>query len=119
MSNPCSMPLQSYEGMSAILDASARALKQPRLMRTISQPSTPPPRPSQPSPIILQELLRLTKRAHRQHDYLATCRRPYLDPSRVFSLHGGAPYYRPRVSPPEVLGYWFPPYGKGPVGNDT
>jgi spermidine/putrescine transport system substrate-binding protein len=30
-----------------------------------------------------------------------------------------APYYMPKGTPVEVVGYWFPPDGKGPVGNDT
>jgi spermidine/putrescine-binding protein len=28
-------------------------------------------------------------------------------------------YYLPKGVSPKVLGYWFPPDGKGPVGNDT
>jgi spermidine/putrescine-binding protein len=30
-----------------------------------------------------------------------------------------APQYMPKGVPVEVVGYWFPPDGKGPVGNDT
>lgn len=30
-----------------------------------------------------------------------------------------APYYLPKGVSPEVIGYWFPADGKGPVGNDT
>jgi spermidine/putrescine transport system substrate-binding protein len=29
-----------------------------------------------------------------------------------------APYYMPKGVPVEVVGYWFPADGKGPVGND-
>jgi spermidine/putrescine transport system substrate-binding protein len=30
-----------------------------------------------------------------------------------------APYYLPKGTGAEVLGFWFPPDGKGPIGNDT
>jgi len=30
-----------------------------------------------------------------------------------------APYYLPKGVSPDVLGYWFPTDGKGPVANDT
>ena len=30
-----------------------------------------------------------------------------------------APQYMPKGVPVDVVGYWFPPDGRGPVGNDT
>jgi len=67
----------------------------------------------------LQNLLQLTNAHIDNNDYSNV-------PSGQIWIHhawsgdiAGAPYYLPKGVSPKVLGYWFPPDGKGPVGNDT
>jgi spermidine/putrescine transport system substrate-binding protein len=120
MSNPWAMPWQAkYKGKVAILDDYREGISLGLMkngMFNLNSTSAAQITKSQQS---LQNLLQLTNAHIDNNDY------SNLPSGQIWIHHAwsgdiaGAPYYLPKGVSPKVLGYWFPPDGKGPVGNDT
>jgi spermidine/putrescine transport system substrate-binding protein len=120
MSNPWAMPWQGkYKGKVAILDDYREGISLGLMKNGMFNLNTTNAAQITKSQQSLQDLLQLTNAHIDNNDYSNV-------PSGQIWIHhawsgdiAGAPYYLPKGVSPKVLGYWFPPDGKGPVGNDT
>ena len=119
MANPWAMPWQGkYSGKVAILDDAREGISLGLMKNGIFDLHTTDPTQVAAAGKALQDLARLTNVHIDNNDYTEI-------PSGQTWIHhawsgdiAAAPAYRPKGVPVEVVGYWFPPDGKGPVGND-
>jgi spermidine/putrescine transport system substrate-binding protein len=120
MSNPWAMPWQGkYKGKVAILDDSREGISLGLMKNGIFDLNTTSPSQIAAAGKTLEDLAHLTNVHIDNNDYTEV-------PSGQIWIHhawsgdmAAAPQYMPKGVPVEVVGYWFPPDGKGPVGNDT
>jgi spermidine/putrescine transport system substrate-binding protein len=120
MKNPWSMPWQAkYKGKVAILDDYREGISLALMkngifnLNTVSKSQIDLARQS------LQDLSSLVNVHIDNNDYTEV-------PNAQTWIHhawsgdmAAAPAYMPKGTPVEVVGYWFPRDGRGPVGNDT
>ena len=119
MANPWAMPWQSkYKGKVAILDDYREGISLGLMKNGIFNLNTTSPSQIQASGQALQNLAALTNVQINNNDYTQ------IPSGQVWIHHAwsgdiaAALSYMPKGVPVEVVGYWFPPDGKGPVGND-
>jgi spermidine/putrescine transport system substrate-binding protein len=120
MKNPWAMPWQGkYKGKVAILDDSREGISLGLMKNGIFDLNTTNPSQIAAAGKTLEDLAHLTNVHIDNNDYTEV-------PSGQTWIHhawsgdmAAAPQYMPKGVPVEVVGYWFPPDGKGPVGNDT
>jgi spermidine/putrescine transport system substrate-binding protein len=113
------MPWQSkYRGRVAILDDYREGISLGLMKNGIFNLNTTNAAQIQASGQQLQNLASLTNVQINNNDYTQV-------PSGQIWIHhawsgdiAAAPSYMPKGVPVDVVGYWFPPDGKGPVGND-
>ena len=119
MANAWAMPWQAkYKGKVAILDDSRESISLGLMKNGVFNLNTTNPAQITASGQTLQELAHLTNVHIDNNDYTEV-------PSGQIWIHHAwsgdiatAPSYMPKGVSPEVVGYWFPTDGKGPVGND-
>jgi spermidine/putrescine transport system substrate-binding protein len=119
MANPWAMPWQAkYKGKVAILDDAREGISLGLMKNGIFDLNTTDPAQIAAAGKALQDLAHLTNMHVDNNDYTEI-------PSGQTWIHhawsgdiAAAPAYMPKGVPVEVVGYWFPPDGKGPVGND-
>jgi spermidine/putrescine transport system substrate-binding protein len=119
MKNPWAMPWQAkYKGKVAILDDSRESISLGLMKNGIFNLNTTSQAQIAAAAKSLEDLAHLTNVHIDNNDYTEI-------PSGQIWIHhawsgdiAAAPYYLPKGVSPDVLGYWFPPDGKGPVGND-
>jgi spermidine/putrescine transport system substrate-binding protein len=119
MANAWAMPWQSkYKGKVAILDDYREGISLGLMKNGIFNLNTTNAAQIQASGQQLQNLASLTNVQINNNDYTQV-------PSGQIWIHhawsgdiAAAPSYMPKGVPVDVVGYWFPPDGKGPVGND-
>ena len=119
MANAWAMPWQAkYQGKVAILDDSRESISLGLMKNGVFNLNTTNPAQITASGQTLQELAHLTNVHIDNNDYTEV-------PSGQIWIHHAwsgdiatAPSYMPKGVSPEVVGYWFPTDGKGPVGND-
>lgn len=120
MANPWAMPWQAkYKGKVAILDDYREAVSLGLMKNGIYDLNTTEQAQITKAHQALQELAHLTNVHIDNNDYTEV-------PSGQIWIHhawsgdmAAAASYMPKGVPVDVVGYWFPPDGKGPVGNDT
>jgi spermidine/putrescine transport system substrate-binding protein len=120
MANPWAMPWQAkYKGKVAILDDYRESISLGLMKNGIFDLNTTSASQIAKAQQSLQDLSRLVNVHIDNNDYSNV-------PSGQIWIHhawsgdmAGAPGYLPKGVSPDVLGYWFPTDGKGPVGNDT
>ncbi len=120
MANPWAMPWQAkYKGKVAILDDYRESISLGLMKDGIFNLNTTDPAQITQSQKALQDLSQLVNVHIDNNDYSNV-------PSGQIWIHhawsgdmAAAPAYMPKGVSPDVIGYWFPPDGKGPVGNDT
>jgi spermidine/putrescine transport system substrate-binding protein len=120
MKNPWAMPWQAkYKDKVAILDDSRESISLGLMKNGIFNLNTTNPSQIAAAGKTLEDLAHLTNVHIDNNDYTEI-------PSGQIWIHhawsgdmAAAPGYMPKGVPVEVVGYWFPPDGKGPVGNDT
>ena len=120
MKNAWAMPWQSkYRGKVAVLDDYRETLALGLMKNGIFDLNTTESKQINQSLASLQNLARLTNVHIDNNDYSNV-------PSGQIWIHhawsgdiAAAAAYMPKGVPVDVVGYWFPPSGKGPVGNDT
>jgi spermidine/putrescine transport system substrate-binding protein len=120
MKNPWAMPWQAkYKGKVAILDDYREGISLGLMKNGIFNLNTTDRGQISLSRRSLQQLSALVNVRIDNNDYTEV-------PSGSTWIHhawsgdmAAAPYYMPKGTPVDVVGYWFPPDGKGPVGNDT
>jgi spermidine/putrescine transport system substrate-binding protein len=120
MRNPWAMPWQSkYRGKVAILDDYREGISLGLMKNGLFNLNTTDPRQIALSRRSLEELSRLVGVRIDNNDYTEV-------PAGNTWIHhawsgdmAAAPSYMPKGVPVEVVGYWFPTNGKGPVANDT
>ena len=120
MSNPWAMPWQSkYKGKVAILDDYREGISLGLMKNGIFDLNTTSTSQIQRSASSLRQLAQLTNVHIDNNDYSNV-------PSGQIWIHhawsgdiSAAAGYMPKGVSVDVVGYWFPPDGKGPVGNDT
>ena len=108
-----------YKGKVAILDDYREAISLGLMKTGSTDLNTTDPRLIQTSQLALQDLARLTNMHIDNNDYTEV-------PSGQIWIHhawsgdmAAAAQYMPKGVPVDVVGYWFPPNGIGPVANDT
>jgi spermidine/putrescine transport system substrate-binding protein len=119
MSNPWAMPWQSkYHGKVAILDDYRESIALAMMKAGIYNLNTTNPANLATAKAELENLNSLVHVHIDNNDYTNV-------PSGQIWIHhswsgdiASAAQYMPKGVPVEVIGYWFPPDGKGPVGND-
>ena len=119
MANPWAMPWQSkYKGKVAILDDYREGISLGLMKNGIFNLNTTSPSQIAASSTALQNLASLTNVQINNNDYTQI-------PSGQIWIHhawsgdiAAAESYMPKGVPVDVVGYWFPTDGKGPVGND-
>jgi spermidine/putrescine transport system substrate-binding protein len=119
MANPWSMLWQpKYKGKVAILDDYREGISLGLMKNGIYNLNTTSPTQIDNSGQALQNLSSLTNMQINNNDYTQI-------PSGQTWIHhawsgdiAAAESYMPKGVPVDVVGYWFPPDGKGPVGND-
>ncbi len=119
MANPWAMPWQSkYKGKVAVLDDARESISLGLMKNGIYDLNTTNSAQIAAAGMQLQDLAHLTNMHIDNNDYTEI-------PSGQIWIHHAwsgdiatAQYYLPKGTPVEVVGYWFPPDGKGPVGND-
>ena len=119
MANPWAMPWQGkYKGKVAILDDSREGISLGLMKNGIFDLNTTDPNQIAASAKTLQDLAKLTNMHIDNNDYTDI-------PKGSTWIHhawsgdiAAAQYYMPKGTSVDVVGYWFPPDGKGPVGND-
>jgi spermidine/putrescine transport system substrate-binding protein len=119
MANPWAMPWQSkYKGKVAVLDDARESISLGLMKNGIYDLNTTSSAQIAAAGQQLQDLAHLTNMHIDNNDYTEI-------PSGQIWIHHAwsgdiatAPSYMPKGTPVEVVGYWFPPDGKGPVGND-
>jgi spermidine/putrescine transport system substrate-binding protein len=120
MKNPWAMPWQGkYKGKVAILDDSRESISLGLMKNGIFDLNTTSPSQIAAAGKALEDLAHLTNVHIDNNDYTEV-------PSGQIWIHhawsgdmAAAQQYMPKGVPVDVVGYWFPPDGKGPVGNDT
>jgi spermidine/putrescine transport system substrate-binding protein len=120
MANPWAMPWQAkYKDKVAILDDARESISLGLMKNGIFDLNTTDPNQIAAAGQSLQELAHLTNVHIDNNDYTEV-------PSGQIWIHHAwsgdiatAPSYMPKGVNVDVVGYWFPPDGKGPVGNDT
>ena len=119
MANPWAMPWQGkYKGKVAILDDYRESVSLGLMKNGIFNLNTSNPQQIQAAGQELQNLASLTNVQINNNDYTQ------IPSGQVWIHHAwsgdmaAAPSYMPKGVPVDVVGYWFPPDGKGPVGND-
>ena len=120
MANPWAMPWQAkYKDKVAILDDARESISLGLMKNGIFDLNTTDPNQIAAAGQSLQELAHLTNVHIDNNDYTEV-------PSGQIWIHHAwsgdiatAPSYMPKGVNVNVVGYWFPPDGKGPVGNDT
>jgi spermidine/putrescine transport system substrate-binding protein len=120
MANPWAMPWQpKYKGKVAILDDYREGISLGLMKNGIFDLNTTSAAQIKRSQQTLQQLSQMVNVHIDNNDY------SNLPSGQIWIHHAwsgdiaGAPSYLPKGVSPRVLGYWFPPDGKGPVGNDT
>jgi spermidine/putrescine transport system substrate-binding protein len=108
-----------YGGKVAILDDYRESISLGLLKNGITNLNTTDPAQIAKSQQSLQELAKLTNMHIDNNDYTEI-------PSGQIWIHhawsgdiASAASYMPKGVPVDVVGYWFPQDGRGPVGNDT
>ena len=120
MANPWAMPWQSkYKGKVAILDDYRESISLGLMKNGIFNLNTTDYRQIDLARHALEELSSLVNVRIDNNDYTEV-------PTGETWIHhawsgdmAAAPYYMPKGVPVEVVGYWFPTDGRGPVANDT
>jgi spermidine/putrescine transport system substrate-binding protein len=120
MTNAWAMPWQAkYKGKVAILDDSRESISLGLMKNGIFNLNTTNPSQIAAAGKALEQLAHLTNVHIDNNDYTEI-------PSGQIWIHHAwsgdiatAASYMPKGVPVEVVGYWFPANGKGPVGNDT
>jgi spermidine/putrescine transport system substrate-binding protein len=120
MTNAWAMPWQAkYKGKVAILDDYREGISLGLMKNGIYDLNTTSASQITASQKSLQALSQLVNLHIDNNDYSNI-------PSGQMWIHhawsgdiAAAPAYLPKGVSPKVLGYWFPPDGRGPVGNDT
>jgi spermidine/putrescine transport system substrate-binding protein len=120
MRNPWAMPWQSkYKGKVAILDDYREGISLGLMKNGLFNLNTTDPRQIALSRRSLEELSSLVGVRIDNNDYTEV-------PAGNTWIHhswsgdmAAAPSYMPKGVPVEVVGYWFPTDGRGPVANDT
>jgi spermidine/putrescine transport system substrate-binding protein len=120
MANPWAMPWQAkYKDKVAILDDARESISLGLMKNGIFDLNTTDPNQIAAAGQSLENLAHLTNVHIDNNDYTEI-------PSGQIWIHHAwsgdiatAPSYMPKGVPVDVVGYWFPPDGKGPVGNDT
>ena len=120
MANPWAMPWQAkYKDKVAILDDARESISLGLMKNGIFDLNTTDPNQIAAAGQALQNLAHLTNVHVDNNDYTEI-------PSGQIWIHHAwsgdiatAPSYMPKGVNVDVVGYWFPPDGKGPVGNDT
>jgi spermidine/putrescine transport system substrate-binding protein len=120
MANPWSMPWQSkYKGRVAILDDYRESISLGLMKNGIFNLNTTDYRQVNLARKSLEELSSLVDVRIDNNDYTEI---PTGDTWIHHAWSGdmaSAPSYMPKGVNVDVVGYWFPPDGKGPVANDT
>ena len=120
MRNPWAMPWQSkYRGKVAILDDYRESLSLGLMKNGIYNLNTTDRGQITMSRRSLEQLSSLVNVRIDNNDYTEV---PNADTWIHHAWSGdmaAAAYYMPKGVPVDVVGYWFPPDGKGPVANDT
>jgi spermidine/putrescine transport system substrate-binding protein len=119
MKNAWAMPWQAkYKGKVAILDDSREGISLGLMKNGIFNLNTTNPAQIAAAGKSLQDLAHLTNVHIDNNDYTEI-------PSGQIWIHHAwsgdiatAPAYMPKGVSPDVVGYWFPTDGRGPVGND-
>jgi spermidine/putrescine transport system substrate-binding protein len=119
MANPWAMPWQAkYKGKVAILDDYRESISLGLMKNGIFNLNTTSTSQIAAAAKSLQQLSSMTGVHIDNNDYTEV-------PSGQIWIHhawsgdmAAAPAYLPKGVSPDVLGYWFPQDGKGPVGND-
>ena len=120
MANPWAMPWNSkYKGKVAILDDTREGIALGMLKNGITDLNTTDPAQLQTATNSLQQLDRLVNLHIDNNDYTSI-------PTGQTWIHeawsgdmAAAQNYMPKGTKVEVVGYWFPTSGQGPVANDT
>jgi spermidine/putrescine transport system substrate-binding protein len=120
MANPWAMPWQAkYKDRVAILDDTRESISLGLMKNGIFDLNTTDPNQIATAGKSLQELAALTNVHIDNNDYTEV-------PSGQIWIHhawsgdmAAAASYMPKGVNVDVVGYWFPPDGKGPVANDT
>jgi spermidine/putrescine transport system substrate-binding protein len=120
MRNPWAMLWQpKYKGKVAILDDYREAISLGLMKNGIYNLNTTDPRQIALSRRSLEQLTSLVNVRIDNNDYTEV-------PTAQTWIHhawsgdmAAAAYYMPKGTPVDVVGYWFPRDGKGPVANDT
>jgi spermidine/putrescine transport system substrate-binding protein len=120
MANPWAMPWQAkYKNRVAILDDARESISLGLMKNGIFDLNTTNPNQITTAGQSLQELARLTNMHVDNNDYTEI-------PSGQIWIHHAwsgdmatAESYLPKGVNVDVVGYWFPPDGRGPVANDT
>jgi spermidine/putrescine transport system substrate-binding protein len=120
MANPWAMPWQAkYKGRVAILDDYRESISLGLMKNGIYNLNTTDFNQIALSRETLEELSSLVNVRIDNNDYTEV---PDADTWIHHAWSGdmaAAEYYMPKGVPVDVVGYWFPTDGKGPVGNDT
>src|SRR5215472_4011589 len=119
MANPWAMPWQGkYKGRVAILDDSREGISLGLMKNGVYNLNTTNPGQIAAAGKALQNLAHLTNMKIDNNDYTEV-------PGGQIWIHHAwsgdiatAAYYMPKGVPVDVVGYWFPTDGRGPVGND-
>jgi len=120
MANPWAMPWQAkYKNRVAILDDARESISLGLMKNGNFNLNTTNPNQINAAGKSLQDLAHLTNVHIDNNDYT-------LIPSGQIWIHhawsgdiAAAQYYMPKGVNVDVIGYWFPPDGRGPVANDT
>jgi spermidine/putrescine transport system substrate-binding protein len=120
MKNPWAMPWQpKYKGKVAILDDYREGISLGLMKNGIFNLNSTSKTQIAQSRQALQDLVRTVDVHIDNNDYTEV-------PNGQTWIHtawsgdmAAAPYYMPKGTPVEVVGYWFPRDGRGPVANDT
>jgi spermidine/putrescine transport system substrate-binding protein len=119
MANPWAMPWNgAYKGRVAILDDSREGISLGLMKNGIFNLNTTNPNQIAAAGKALQNLAHLTNMKIDNNDYTEV-------PGGQIWIHhawsgdiASASYYMPKGVPVDVVGYWYPTDGRGPVGND-
>jgi spermidine/putrescine transport system substrate-binding protein len=120
MANPWAMPWQGkYKGKVAILDDYREGISLGLMKNGNFNLNTTNPNQIAAAGQSLEQLAHLTNVHIDNNDYTEI-------PSGQIWIHhawsgdiAAAQYYMPKGTNVDVVGYWFPPDGRGPVANDT
>src|SRR6516164_9047249 len=120
MANPWAMPWQAkYKDKVAILDDARESISLGLMKNGIFDLNTTDPNQIAAAGQSLEQLAHLTNVHIDNNDYTEI-------PSGQIWIHHAwsgdiatSQYYLPKGTNVDVVGYWFPPDGRGPVANDT